>query len=169
MVFRCVRIVVFGTWFGCEESLVLTHRNFPPFFLFRARLCDEQCLRSPTALITLNASQGTGAGATSISAMEGRAHRHRAKAPFSHRSWDKGWAFSASAEGNARRGPSGRKPHAGGGASEGKRRPEAILLAGVRASPLPQLREGRGAVPRRGDVIEAKIAGASGRAAGKVN
>ena len=43
--------------------------------------------------------------------MEGRAHRRRAraKAPFSHRSWDKGWAFSASAEGNAR-GPSGSKP-----------------------------------------------------------
>ena len=34
--------------------------------------------------------------------------------------------------------------------------------------PLPQLREGRGAVPSRGDVIEAKIADASGRAAGKV-
>ena len=33
--------------------------------------------------------------------------------------------------------------------------------------PLPQLREGRGAVPSRGDVIEAKIAGASGRAAGE--
>ena len=34
--------------------------------------------------------------------------------------------------------------------------------------PLPQLREGRGAVPRRGDVIEAKIADVSCRAAGKV-
>ena len=34
--------------------------------------------------------------------------------------------------------------------------------------PLPQLREGRGAVPRRGDVIEVQIADASGRAAGKV-
>ena len=34
--------------------------------------------------------------------------------------------------------------------------------------PLPQLRERRGAVPSRGDVIEAKIADASGRAAGKV-
>ena len=34
--------------------------------------------------------------------------------------------------------------------------------------PLPQLREGRGAVPSRGDVIEAKIVDASGRAAGKV-
>ena len=34
--------------------------------------------------------------------------------------------------------------------------------------PLPQLREGRGAVPRRGDVIEVKIADASGRAEGKV-
>ena len=34
--------------------------------------------------------------------------------------------------------------------------------------PLPHLREGRGAVPSRGDVIEAKIADASGRAAGKV-
>ena len=66
--------------------------------------------------------------------MEGRAHRRRAKAPFSHRSWDKGWAFSASAEGNAR-GPSGSKPQGGGGAYEGKCRPEAILLAGVRASP----------------------------------
>ena len=65
--------------------------------------------------------------------MEGRAHRRCAKAPFSHRSWDMGWVFSASAEGNAR-GPSGSKPHGGGGASEGKCRPEAILLAGVRAS-----------------------------------
>ena len=54
--------------------------------------------------------------------MERRAHRHRAKAPFSHRSWDKGWAFSSSAEGNAC-GPSG------SGASEGKCRPEAILLS----------------------------------------
>ena len=34
--------------------------------------------------------------------------------------------------------------------------------------PLPQLREERGAVPNRGDVIEAKIADASGRAAKKV-
>ena len=34
--------------------------------------------------------------------------------------------------------------------------------------PLPQLREGRGAVLSRGDVIEAKITDASGRAAGKV-
>ena len=34
--------------------------------------------------------------------------------------------------------------------------------------PLPQLREERGAVPSRGDVIEAKIADASGRAVGKV-
>ena len=40
VVFRCVRIVLFGTWL----------RNFSPFFS-RARLCDEQCLRSPTALI----------------------------------------------------------------------------------------------------------------------
>ena len=42
-----------------------------------------------------------------------------------HRSWDKGWALSTSAEGNAR-GPSGRKPHGGFGASEGKCRPEAM-------------------------------------------
>ena len=34
--------------------------------------------------------------------------------------------------------------------------------------PLPQLWKGRGAVPSRGDVIEAKIADASGRAAEKV-
>ena len=34
--------------------------------------------------------------------------------------------------------------------------------------PLPHLREGRGAVPSRGDVIEANIADASGWAAGKV-
>ena len=51
VVFRCVRLVLFGTWFGTEEALVLTLRNFPPF-LSRARLCDEQYLRSPTALIT---------------------------------------------------------------------------------------------------------------------
>ena len=67
VVFRCARIVLFGTWIGTEEALVLTLRNFPPF-------------------VSLNASQGTGTGATSISAMEGRAHRRRAKAPFSHRS-----------------------------------------------------------------------------------
>ena len=47
---------------------------------------------------------------------------------------DKGCSFSASAEGNAR-GPSGSKPHGGGGASEGECGPQAILLAGVRASP----------------------------------
>ena len=35
-------------------------------------------------------------------------------------------------------------------------------------SPLPRLREESGAVPSRGDVIETKIADASGRAAGKV-
>ena len=32
VVFRCVRIVLFGTWFGTEEALVLTLRNFPLFF-----------------------------------------------------------------------------------------------------------------------------------------
>ena len=31
VVFRCVRIVLFGTWFGTEEALVLTLRNFSPF------------------------------------------------------------------------------------------------------------------------------------------
>ena len=50
VVLRCVRIVLFGTWFETEEALVLTLRYFP-LFLSRARLCDEQCLRSPTALI----------------------------------------------------------------------------------------------------------------------
>ena len=29
--FRCVRIALFGTWFGTEEALVLTLRNFSPF------------------------------------------------------------------------------------------------------------------------------------------
>ena len=31
VVFRCVRIVLFGIWFGTEEALVLTLRNFFPF------------------------------------------------------------------------------------------------------------------------------------------
>ena len=31
VVFRCVRIVLFGTRFGTEEALVLKLRNFSPF------------------------------------------------------------------------------------------------------------------------------------------
>ena len=54
--------------------------------------------------------------------------------------------FAASAEGNAR-GPSGSKFHGGGGASEGKCRSEAILLAEVRASPSSTAMKGEGAVP----------------------
>ena len=57
--------------------------------------------------------------------------------------------FAASAEGNAR-GPSGSKTHGGGGASEGKCRPEAILLAEVRASPSSTVMKRKGAVPSRG-------------------
>ena len=48
---------------------------------------------------------------------------------------------------------------------EGKCRPEAILLAKVRASPSSTVMKGEGAVPSQGDVIEAKTVDASGRAA----
>ena len=64
--------------------------------------------------------------------MEGRARRRRAKAPFTTDPGIRDGLF-----------PQARKvtpaahqgAHGGGGASEGKCRPEAILLAGVRASP----------------------------------
>ena len=46
--------------------------------------------------------------------------------------------------------------------------PKRFSLLECESPLLPQLREGRGAVPRRGDVIEVKIADASGRAAEKV-
>ena len=46
--------------------------------------------------------------------------------------------------------------------------PNRFSLLECEPLPLPQLREGRGAVPSRRDVIEPKIADASGRAAGKV-
>ena len=119
-----------------EEALVLTLRNFS--FSLQSKTVRRAVLEvtdcfdhvSNVSLMPARSRDRT----TSISAMEGQAHRRRAKAPFSQRSWDMGRAFSASAEGTTR-GPSGSKPHGGGGASEGKCRPEAILLAGIRASP----------------------------------
>ena len=99
--------------------------------------------------------------------MEGRAHRRRAKAPFNHRSWEMGWAF-----------PQARKAtpaaHQGANLMEEAEPPKENVdpkrfsWLECEPLPLPQLREERGAVPSRGDVIEAKIADASGRAAEKV-
>ena len=99
--------------------------------------------------------------------MEGRAHRRRAKAPFNHRSWEMGWAF-----------PQARKatPAAHQGANLVEEAeppkenvdPKRFSWLECEPLPLPQLREERGAVPSRGDVTEAKIADASGRAAEKV-
>ena len=112
---------------------MLTLRNFPPF-PEQDCVCDEQCLRSLTALITSPTQvecQPGGQGQEQRASQQWKGGRTAAaRRRPSARSWDKGWAFSASAEGNAR-GPSGSKPHGGGGASEGKCRPDAILLASL--------------------------------------
>ena len=115
MVFRCVRIVLFGTWFGTEEALVLTLRIFS------------------TALITWV----QGSGATRISAMEGRAHRRRAKAPFSRPAAHQGANLMEEAQ-----------------PPKENVEPKRFSWLECEPLPLPQLREGRGAVPSRGDVIE---------------
>ena len=92
--------------------------------------------------------------------MEGRAHRRRAKAPFSHRSWDKREATPAA--------------HQGANLTEEAEPPKENVdpkrfsWLECEPLPLPQLREGRGAVPSRGDVIEVKTADVSGRAAVKL-
>ena len=118
---------------------------FPPFSLqsknVRRKVVEViDCLDHVPNVRSMPA-RGQGQKQRNISAMEERAHRRRAKAPISHRSCDKGWAFSASAEGNAR-GSSGSKPHGEVGASEGKCRPEAVLLAEVRASPFSTVMKG---------------------------
>ena len=67
------------------------------------------------------------------------------------------WAFSASAEGNAR-GPSGRKPHKKTEPPQENIDPRQFSWAEVRASPSATFTRGKGAVPSRRDVIFAVFA-----------
>ena len=127
------------------KKLSFSRSAILPPFLFRTRLCDEQCLRSPTALITnqrnFNASQGGGGGTTNISTLKRQTHRSRAKAPFSHRSWDKRKATPAVHQGtNLNEEAEPPKEHVD---------PKRFSWLKCEPLPLPQIMGGRGAVPTK--------------------
>ena len=70
-----------------HERSVVAANNWHRCQAFSFAVCLWECdERRRVSVGELNAGQGAGTGATNISAMEGRAHRRRAKPPFSHRS-----------------------------------------------------------------------------------